>query len=235
MGNAILGACREVKRQIKEVAAEHSCVPGDSIQVAPGILHLPGGERSFEQFLEDRFGKVKGEVIGVGSARSELLKGHPMGGNPAYYEFMCTATELEIDKETGETRITKLINVGDVGKALNPQYVEMQDEGGAIQGLGHSVMKHFILDEAGHVKNLGALDYRIPTIKDIPLELKAILVENGDGPGPYGAKGCGEAGILAVAPSVGGAVEEATGVRIRELPLTPERIWMAINKIKEKE
>jgi CO/xanthine dehydrogenase Mo-binding subunit len=235
MGNAILGACQEVKRQIKDIAAEHYGVRRDSIQVSPGIIHLPDGERSFEQILEDRFGKVKGEVIGVGSARSELVKGHPMGGNPAYYEVMCTATELEVDKETGETRITKLINVGDVGKALNPQHVEMQDEGGAIQGLGHSIMEHFILDNAGRVKNLGALDYRIPTIKDIPLELKAILVENGDGPGPYGAKGCGEAGILAVAPSVGGAVEEATGVRIRELPLTPERIWTAINNTKEKE
>ena len=97
-------------------------------------------------------------------------------------------------------------------------------------GLGHSVMEHYILDEAGRVKNLGALDYRIPTIKDIPLELKSIHVENGDGPGPYGAKGCAEGGILAVAPAIGGAVEEATGVRIRELPLTPERIWTAMNK-----
>lgn len=235
MGNAILGACREVKRQIKDIAAEHYGLPKDSIRVSPGIVHLPDGDRSFEQILQDRFGKVKGEVIGVGSARSELVKGHPMGGNPAYYELICTATELEVDRETGETRITKMINVGDVGKALNPQHVEMQDEGGAVMGLGHSVMEHCILDDAGCIQNLGALDYRIPTIKDIPLELKAMHVENSDGPGPYGAKGVGEAGILAVAPSVGGAVEEATGVRIRELPLTPERIWTAMNNAEGKE
>ena len=235
MGNAILGACQEVKRQMKDIAAEHYGLLKDSIQVSPGIVHLPDGDRSFEQILQDRFGKVKGEVIGVGSARSELVKGHPMGGYPAYYEVICTATELEVDKETGETRITKMINVGDVGKALNPQHVEMQDEGAAVMGLGHSVMEHFILDDTGCVKNLGALDYRIPTIKDIPLELKTMHVENGDGPGPYGAKGCGEAGILAVAPSVGGAVEEATGVRIRELPLTPERIWTAMNNKEGKE
>jgi CO/xanthine dehydrogenase Mo-binding subunit len=111
----------------------------------------------------------------------------------------------------------------------------MQDEGAAIMGMGHSVMEHYILDEAGRVKNLGALDYRIPTIKDIPLELRSIHVENGDGPGPYGAKGCAEGGILATAPAVGGAVEEAIGVRIRELPLTPERIWSALNKTDEEE
>jgi CO/xanthine dehydrogenase Mo-binding subunit len=110
----------------------------------------------------------------------------------------------------------------------------MQDEGGAVMGLGHSVMEHYILDENGRIKNLGALDYRIPTIKDIPEVLKSMHVENEDGSGPYGSKGCAEGGILAVAPCIGGAVEEAAGVRIRELPLTPERIWTAVNT-KERE
>ncbi len=230
MGNAIINACQEVKGQIKALAAECYGASQESIRVSPGIVHLPEGDRSFQQILQDRFGKVKGEVIGVGSARSEFVKGHPLGGHPAFYEVVAIAAEVEVDRETGETEITKMIVVGDVGKAINPQAVEMQDEGAAIMGLGHSVMEHYILDEAGRVKNLGALDYRIPTIKDIPLELKSIHVENGDGPGPYGAKGCAEGGILAVAPAIGGAVEEATGVRIRELPLTPERIWTAMNK-----
>lgn len=235
MGNAILNACQEIKRQIKELAAECYSVPTDSIRVSPGIVHLPDGDRSFPQILQDRFGRVKGEVIGVGSARSEFVKEHPLGGHPAFYEVVAIASEVKVDKETGETEITKMIVVGDVGKAINPQAVEMQDEGAAIMGLGHSVMEHYILDESGRIINLGALDYRIPTIKDIPLELKSIHVENGDGPGPYGAKGCAEGGILAAAPAIGGAVEEATGVRIRDLPLTPERIWSALNKNEEEE
>lgn len=235
MGNAIVNACQEVKRQLGDLAAECYGVPADLIRVSPGIVHLPEGNRSFLEVLQDRFGRVKGEVIGVGSARSEYVKGHPLGGHPAFYEVVAIAAEVEVDRETGEMEIHKLIVVGDVGKAINPQHVEMQDEGAAIMGLGHSVMEHYILDESGRVKNLGALDYRIPTIKDIPRELKSIHIENGDGPGPYGAKGCAEGGILATAPAVGGAVEEATGVRIRELPLTPERIWTALNSSEEKE
>ena len=84
------------------------------------------------------------------------------------------------------------------------------------------------LDDRGRIRNLGALDYRIPTVQDIPFHLESILVENGDGPGPYGAKGAGEGGILAIAAAIGSAVNEAAGVTIRELPLTPERIWQAI-------
>jgi CO/xanthine dehydrogenase Mo-binding subunit len=87
-----------------------------------------------------------------------------------------------------------------------------------------------MLDEHGRIINLGALDYRIPTAKDLPLEMTALLVENQDGPGPYGAKGVGESGILAISPAVASAVYEAVGVAIRDLPLTPERVWQAIQE-----
>jgi CO/xanthine dehydrogenase Mo-binding subunit len=89
-------------------------------------------------------------------------------------------------------------------------------------------MEHLILDEHGHIRNLGALDYRIPTIEDIPLTFESAFIENADGPGPFGAKGTGEGGILAVAAAIGSAIAEATGVTIRDLPLTPERIWQEL-------
>ena len=98
-----------------------------------------------------------------------------------------------------------------------------------MMGLGHTLMEHLILDEHGRIRNLGALDYRIPTTKDVPLELRSLVVENEDGPGPYGAKGVGEGGLFVVAPAVAAAVREAVGVTIRDLPLTPERVWRAIN------
>ena len=78
------------------------------------------------------------------------------------------------------------------------------------------------------LSNLGAMDYRIPTIQDIPRELHSVLIENEDGPGPYGAKGAGEGGILGIAGAIGAAVNQAAGVAIRDLPLTPERVWRAI-------
>ena len=92
-------------------------------------------------------------------------------------------------------------------------------------GLGHTLMEHFILDGTGRIRNLGALDYRIPTTKDVPLDLRALAVENGDGPGPYGAKGISEGALLCTAPALAAAVADATGAVIRDLPLTPERVW----------
>jgi CO/xanthine dehydrogenase Mo-binding subunit len=151
-------------------------------------------------------------------------------GKAAFWEVMCAAVEVEVDPETGMIQLTRLALASDVGKALNPQQVEAQDEGSAIMGLGHTLMEHLILDEHGRILNLGALDYRIPTIKDIPLEFHSILIENADGPGPFGAKGTGEGGILSIAAAVGSAVAETTGVVIRDLPLTPERVWRAIQQ-----
>ena len=106
----------------------------------------------------------------------------------------------------------------------------MQDEGAAIQGLGHTLMEHYIFDDGGRIRNLGAIDYRIPTSMDLPLEMVSRRVENGDGPGPYGAKGMSEGALLCVAPAVAAAVRDATGVVIRDLPLTPERVWQALRE-----
>jgi CO/xanthine dehydrogenase Mo-binding subunit len=95
-------------------------------------------------------------------------------------------------------------------------------------GLGHSQMEQLLLDEHGRIRNLGALDYRIPTFKDVPLELLTAAVENHDGPGPYGSKGISEGALLCTAGALGAAVADAAGVVIRDLPLTPERVWAAI-------
>ena len=213
MGQAVLRACEDIKAQLKQMAVE---------------LRLPNA--SPVDVLRARFSEVRGEVIGVGEYRSEYQSDHPLGGAPSFYEFTCTASEVEVDVETGEILLVRHVTVADVGKALNPQHVAMQDEGAAVMGLGHTLMEHIMLDGAGRITNLGALDYRIPTSKDLPLEMQSLVVENGDGPGPYGSKGAGEGGLMATAPAVASAVTEATGVVIRDLPLTPERVWHAIQE-----
>ncbi|HEV2029886.1 MAG TPA: xanthine dehydrogenase family protein molybdopterin-binding subunit [Candidatus Dormibacteraeota bacterium] len=212
MGQAVMRACQDINAQLKQMAAE---------------LHAT--DAPVVELLRARFSEVRGEVIGVGSYRSEYQPDHPLGGAPSFYEFTCTASEVEVDEGTGEILLVKHVTVADVGKALNPQHVEMQDEGAAVMGLGHTLMEHILLDESGRIRNLGALDYRIPTTKDLPLEMHSLLVENGDGPGPYGSKGAGEGGLMATAPAVASAVTEATGVVIRDLPLTPERVWREIH------
>jgi CO/xanthine dehydrogenase Mo-binding subunit len=227
MGNAIVKACGHVKAQLEEMAGE---VFGSDRAVAfePGGMRIGETHLTYGEFLQQYWGTPRGEVVGLGSVRVRQHPEHPLGGKAAFWEFMAAAAEVDVDVETGMVEIRKLVLVSDVGKALNPQQVESQDEGAAVMGLGHTLMEHLLLDERGRIRNLGALDYRIPTIQDIAGRLESVLIENGDGPGPYGAKGAGEGGILAIAAAVGSAISEATGVIIRDLPLTPERIWTAL-------
>ncbi|MDP3766654.1 MAG: molybdopterin-dependent oxidoreductase, partial [Dehalococcoidia bacterium] len=104
-----------------------------------------------------------------------------------------------------------------------------QDEGAAMMGLGHTLFEA-IRYEDGQILNPNLIDYRVPLFTDLPEDFTAILVENGDGPGPYGAKGMGEGGIVGVSPAVANALARATGVRVRDLPLTPERVWRALRE-----
>ena len=234
MGNAILKACLDIKVQLRRLAGELLNVPEDSVIVSQGTIRAPGHQLSFPQLLHLYYGSSRGEVMSIGSARSASKPDHPLGGNPSFWETMCVAVEVEVDPETGMVEIPKLVLVSDVGKALNPLQVETQDEGSAIMGIGHTLMEHLLLDEHGCIRNLGALDYRIPTIQDIPHSLESILIENGDGPGPFGAKGAGEGGLLSIAAAIGAAVYEATGARIRDLPLTPEKIWRAMQEVRNR-
>jgi CO/xanthine dehydrogenase Mo-binding subunit len=101
-----------------------------------------------------------------------------------------------------------------------------------MQGLGHTLFESLVY-ENGQPLNANLIDYRVPRFTDVPENFHSLLVENRDGPGPYGAKGMGESGIVSVAPAVGNAVARATGVRIRALPLAPERVWRALKESKK--
>jgi len=228
MGTAICRACEDICKQLREMAAEMLGLAETDVRVAGGMVELPHRTLSIAEFIAHKLGGWNGELIGRGRMRKPVVPDHPLGGTAAFFEFNCTAFEVEVDADTGEILIHKHVSVGDVGKALNPVQVEAQDEGAAIMGLGHSLMEHIILDDQGRISNLGALDYRIPTTKDVPLTLEALTVENEDGPGPHGSKGVSEGALLCTAPALAAAVTQATGVVIRELPLTPERVWRAI-------
>ncbi len=230
MGNAVLSACRDIQAKLRAMAARLHGLDESSIVVDAGVVRLPDRELSILDVLKPGLGRLGGEVVGNGEARKEAEPGHPLGGSAAFFEFNCTAVEAEVDRDTGDVTLTRYATVSDVGKAINPLQVRMQDEGAAIQGLGHTLMEHFIFDDGGRIRNLGAIDYRIPTSMDLPLEMISEIVENGDGPGPYGAKGMSEGAILCVSAAVAAAVRDATGAVIRDLPLSPERVWQALNE-----
>ena len=230
MGNAIRLACQDILRKLKEVACEQYGIALEEIEVSGGLLHMAGRSLPYATVLKDYFGPGRGELLGLGSTRARFQPDHPLGGNPAFWELVAVGCEAEVDTTTGEITIHKLATVSDVGKAINPMQVEAQDAGAAIMGLGHTLMEHLILDEHGRLRNAGALDYRIPTIKDMPGKMHSGMVENQDGPGPFGSKGVGESGILSISGAVGAAVSQATGVFIRDLPLTPESVWLALQE-----
>ncbi len=174
MGNAVTKACRDVKEKLKHMAVRTFGVDESDVRVGDGLVRMTGREIDYEQLLHASFGPPRGEVIGVGHEANAYDAAHPLGGRPAFWEMMCAAAEVEVDPEVGMVQIVKLVLVSDIGKALNPQQVEAQDEGAAVMGLGHTFMEQLLLDDRGRIRNLGALDYRIPTIRgrsrDAPLD-----------------------------------------------------------------
>ncbi len=228
MGTAVLRACQDIQAKVRTMAARLDGVDESEVSVEKGMVYLPGREATVTETLVTGLGPLGGELVGNGEMRKDKDLEHPLGGSALFFEFNATAVELEVDPGTGEITITKHMTVSDVGLAMNPLQVTGQDEGAAIMGLGHTLMEHYIFDEEGRIRNLGAIDYRIPTSLDLPLELRSDSIENADGPGPYGVKGISEGALLAVSPAVGSAVTEATGLIIRDLPLTPQRVWEAM-------
>jgi CO/xanthine dehydrogenase Mo-binding subunit len=230
MGTAVQRACQDIQGKVKNMAVELYGVDEAAIKVDQGRLMLPDREVSLVEVMQEALAPLGGEVVGNGEMRKDKDPQHPLGGTAAFFEFNCTASEVEVDMETGHVTLVKHVTVGDVGRSLNPKQVTAQDDGAAIQGLGHTLMEHYIFDDAGRVRNIGAIDYRILTSMDLPLEMHSESIENADGPGPYGIKGVSEGSLLVTAPAVGAAVREATGKVIRDLPLTPQRVWEALQE-----
>ncbi|HSL34357.1 MAG TPA: xanthine dehydrogenase family protein molybdopterin-binding subunit [Candidatus Limnocylindrales bacterium] len=230
MGNAILFACREIQAKLRAMAARLEGVDESEVVVDRGEVRIVDRVLPIRDVLTRGLGRLGGEVIGVGEMRKEAEPEHPLGGTAAFYEFNCTAVEVSVDEETGDVTVERHVTVSDVGRALNPMQVRGQDEGAAVMGLGHTLMEHYILDAKGRIRNLGAIDYRIPTSMDLPKRMESAIIENADGPGPYGAKGMSEGALLCVAPAVAAAVRDATGVVSRDLPLSPERVWRALRE-----
>jgi CO/xanthine dehydrogenase Mo-binding subunit len=228
MGTAVLNGCRAVQAKLRAMAARLESTDEAGIVVDRGEVRIRDRVLPIRDVLVRGLAPLGGEVIGIGEMRKEADPDHPLGGTAAFFEFNCTAVEVEVDRDTGDVVVTRHVTVSDVGKALHPGQVRGQDEGAAIMGLGHTFMEQILLEEDGRIRNLGAIDYRIPTSMDLPLRMESESIENEDGPGPYGSKGMSEGALLCVAPAVAAAVRDATGVVIRDLPLTPERVWRAL-------
>jgi CO/xanthine dehydrogenase Mo-binding subunit len=227
MGLAIQNAARDVRDQFAEIASGQLKTEPGSLRLHRGTVAGRGADPvAYADVIARHFGMPGGELIGRGTYRGERGQA-PLGGVAPFWEVSMAAAEVEVDEETGQVRLVRYVSVADVGKAINPLQCEAQEEGGSMMGIGHTFFEEMIY-EGGQLLNPSLVDYRIPNMEDLPEELLSILVENGDGPGPYGAKGIGESGLMPTSPAIANAIANAIGVRIKELPLTPERVLRAI-------
>jgi CO/xanthine dehydrogenase Mo-binding subunit len=160
--------------------------------------------------------------------QSTAVDPHTGHGTPNFaYGYVTQAVQVEVDVETGELHVARVICVDDVGKAVNPQQVEGQIEGGVVQALGWATSESFVT-EGGYVRTPDFSTYLIPTIGDVPDQVESVIVEWSDPRGPWGVRGMGEMPFLPLAPALTAALHDATGVWIDQLPLTPERVWRSL-------
>lgn len=214
--------CEVRKRVAGMAAAEYGCAE-DDLTFADGHVHGPGGEsRDIGAFVRDHFGQNGGNFFGVGEVTNSEFP-----TTPAFWEVGAGAASVAVDGDTGEVRVLAYSSVADLGTVINPTLMEGQEEGAFMQGLGHTLYEAMEWQD-GQPMNSSMLEYRVPRFADLPGEVHGTFVENRDGPGPYGAKGGGEGAIVPVAGALASAVYDACGVRVRDLPMTPERMWRAL-------
>lgn len=228
MGLAAQKAAQSVRGQLLDGARKLSGRPDAPLILQGGCVRV--GETAFNlgeivRYLKGENGAISGE------GRFESVKdpGAPLGARSPFWEVSWGAAKVRVDRETGEVKVLKFVSIADAGKAINPQQCATQEKGALVQGIGQAFFEEAVYQD-GILLNPNLIYYRVPTFADLPDEIVTIIFENGNGPGPYGAKGMGESGILTVPSAISNAVFRAVGVRLNKLPLTPEKIWQALKE-----
>jgi 4-hydroxybenzoyl-CoA reductase subunit alpha len=260
-GRAVQYAAEDAKRQILEVLADELKIAIGDLDIKNGNIIFKRPDINFDmlrrKYLQEHRGWknvpdgdqltfceaarvafiAKGSIIGNGKYKPRWLggtyKGAAVGTSPAYG---CSAqvVELSVDLETGQIHIDGMTDAHDCGFAINRTSVEGQIQGSLSMGVGEAMFEEIKYDEKGRIVNPNYAEYKIPTALDMP-NVVPIIVESDEPYGPYGAKEVGEGAIMPTIPAILNALYDATGIRFSELPLTPERVYMAIKKKREKD
>ena len=238
-GNAVKAAAVVVKKRLLEVAGELLEASTEDLEVRDGHVHIKGSDKklSYTDVIKRAEGpfvvmteegpkptsiKEKGTIIGVASMAP------PSNPSPSSVEFV----ELEVDTDTGEVKILRVVFAHDIGKVVNPSAAEGQVEGGFQQGMGYALMEEIQFDEeSGACLTADFLDYKIPTAVEMPPSIESIFIESNEPTGPFGAKSLSEPCCSVPAPAIANAIYNAVGVRVRELPITPEKILAGLGKL----
>ena len=227
IGNAVKKAAMEARKNLLKRAGKMMEIDPDDLAIENKRVYVKGSPKEGSSFAEIVRQAVYSrddveEITGSCSHRPET--------SPSPYQ--AAFSEVEVDRETGEVKILKMVMVNDSGRSINPTVVEGQMEGGTAQGVGYALWEETVMDrDTGRILTDDFDTYKIATTLDMP-EIETLLIERPDPTGPFGAKGVGEPGCVAQAASIANALYDAVGIRIWELPLTPEKILKALKEKK---
>jgi CO/xanthine dehydrogenase Mo-binding subunit len=221
MGPAVKDAAADLRNILLKHAANGLAVSEDALELDDEGIYVaarPSSKLSFEMLFQSstEWFATRGPLIGQGSA--PLRQRAP--------SFSASVAEVAIDPETGFVRLTRLVTAQDAGKAINPMLVKGQIQGGSVQSAGFALWEEIQYNEAGQILNPSLLDYHMATAEDLPM-IEAMIVEVPSEDGPYGAKIVGEPSIIPPVAAIANAIRDALGVRMCDLPISPERIWRA--------
>ena len=231
-GRAVAGAAEHARKQVLDFAASQLGCEAGELSLDNGVVVRGTGPNAQRHPLGPLvmgfYGGPGFEFCGDGYYMAPVDHNAPLESPCVFWEMGWGAAEVEVDTETGQVRVLKLVTSGDTGRSINPLVCKGQEDGAAVMGYGQAMFERMIYNGAGELLNLDPLVYRVPLAEDLPKDFVTITQQQGHGPGPFGAKGAGEATILPVASAIANAIEDAVGVRITELPITPERVLAAL-------
>lgn len=238
MGNAIILAGTEVKERILDKAAEFLEAPREDLEIRESAVFVRGASNrfcSFKQIAGVRPGTVYGPIVGRGSyvppqTTAFNLDTGQSGRITAYWLYSAQGVELSVDEETGKITLHHVVSAHDSGRTLNLAACEGQIRGGVEVGCSTALIEELVFDDNGAVVNPALGPYSMASSCDFP-PITPVLVEIPHPEGPFGAKGIGEAPTTGIGAAIANAVEDAIGVRIRELPITPEKVLRALGKL----
>ena len=211
-------AAQEVKAELLQAASEALGVPTDRLAFTDGAVRnrSTGESYAWPELLQ----RLDRSVTGQAEFQDTSL--------PPVTAYVAQIAEVSVDPETGQVKLLRLSSAHDVGQIVNPIGHQGQVNGGAMQGIGYALMEELQVED-GRVTTLSFGDYKIPTINDLP-EMRTVLVESESGVGPYNVKSIGENAVIPVAAAIANAVEDAVGVRIKDLPITAEKVYRALKE-----
>ena len=233
-GNAALGAAKKVKKKIQAIASKLFDAPADAIELKNKLVFMPGDEEksmAIGKLLRKAHFKPGGTML-----MAEYFydpdnqnMGRELKGNMSMtYSFGAHGAKVRVDEETGKVEVLEYVAAHDVGRAINPMLLEGQVYGGVVMGLGYALTEEVTVKD-GEIMNANFRDYKLFTAKDA-VKIKAPVIETDDKDGPFGAKGIGEPGCVPTAPAIANAIYDAVGVRIKDLPITPEKVLAALQE-----